>query len=274
MAFAQDILSGNVKLSRSVNCREHGRNLVWRCDMPSIPHIPGIYQICCTPTAQVYIGGTKNLYRRWIDHRKTLRNGVHINGLLQEAWNLYGEHSFVFHILEFVALDAIHAREQYWIDANDACNRSCGFNIAPQAGTSYGVVYSPEACEHVSIARSAPIDGFIAPDGTLTTITHMRSFCREHGLKSTSMYALALGKQVQHRGWRHRNATQPVGRGFKHEWRGFIDPHGTPVPPFRSLGEFCAIHGLNRTTMRKVYLGIQHAHRGWTCQRVRDDTPV
>lgn len=61
-----------------------------------IPRTSGVYQILCLPTGKVYVGSAVDLYGRWRDHRRYLRQGIHHNKYLQAAWDKYGEESFEF----------------------------------------------------------------------------------------------------------------------------------------------------------------------------------
>lgn len=76
----------------------------------------GVYQIWCNRTGSFYVGSSKFIYRRWTQHRTSLRrktsNCVH----LQNAWNAYGEECFRFSILEECGADELEQREQFYID--------------------------------------------------------------------------------------------------------------------------------------------------------------
>lgn len=56
----------------------------------------GVYEIAHLATGRRYIGSAKNFKKRWADHRKQLRRGVHHSRYLQHAWSKYGEEAFVF----------------------------------------------------------------------------------------------------------------------------------------------------------------------------------
>ena len=60
----------------------------------------GIYKITNTANGKVYIGSSVDVHGRFNCHRSDLRNNRHGNQHLQNAWNLYGENSFVFEIIE------------------------------------------------------------------------------------------------------------------------------------------------------------------------------
>ncbi len=74
----------------------------------------GIYIIRCLQEDYCYIGSSKDINRRWINHKTALKNERHVNSELQLAWDAYGDESFVFEILELTA-DIVN-REQHWIN--------------------------------------------------------------------------------------------------------------------------------------------------------------
>jgi len=64
------------------------------------PKSPGIYAIINQKTKRVYVGSTKNLYRRLIHHRHQLNTNTHGNPHLQNSFNKYGIENFRIKILE------------------------------------------------------------------------------------------------------------------------------------------------------------------------------
>ncbi len=54
----------------------------------------------------------------------------------------------------------------------------------------------------VSAAKAKTYPGFIAPDGTVyRDVVNLPTFCNEHGLSRTKMWAVAQGIQQHHHGW-------------------------------------------------------------------------
>lgn len=76
---------------------------------------PGIYCIYNKVNNKRYIGSSNNLSQRLWKHRAVLRHNHHENQHLQNAWNKYGEANFEYIILEKCDLDALLAREEYYI---------------------------------------------------------------------------------------------------------------------------------------------------------------
>lgn len=107
--------------------------------------VSGIYQIVNTQNGHKYIGSSKDTYKRWQGHRQQLLRNKHHSPYLQRAWNLYGETSFIFEIIEECAICELITREQYYIDTIKP-----EYNISPTASSRQGVRMTIEA-----IARMA-----------------------------------------------------------------------------------------------------------------------
>ena len=76
----------------------------------------GVYKILNNQNNKFYIGSSKNLSKRWTQHKSDLKNKTHINIILQRSWNKYGEDSFSFEIVEECHQDILLNREQHYID--------------------------------------------------------------------------------------------------------------------------------------------------------------
>lgn len=89
----------------------------------------GIYCIENTVNKKKYIGLSRDIYRRWLEHRSELNRGVHINQYLQSAWNIYGENTFEFYIVELCELNSLSDRERYYINAYNTLSHQNGYNL-------------------------------------------------------------------------------------------------------------------------------------------------
>lgn len=76
----------------------------------------GIYKIVNIENGKFYIGSSKDLNGRWIQHKSGLKNKKHINIILQRAWDKYGKDKFTFQIVEECDKSILLEREQFYID--------------------------------------------------------------------------------------------------------------------------------------------------------------
>lgn len=72
----------------------------------------GIYLISCIGTDKVYIGESLDLSARIVKHFSRLRNNKHINPILQNIFNKYGEDKFEVDILKYSNFDKFLSKEQ------------------------------------------------------------------------------------------------------------------------------------------------------------------
>jgi group I intron endonuclease len=97
----------------------------------------GIYRIKNKLNDKCYYGSSKNIEKRWKTHLNQLRDKKHINCILQNAWNKYGEDSFIFEIVEECELKNLFETEQKYID-------TCGdYNIGLKASGGDNISKNP-----------------------------------------------------------------------------------------------------------------------------------
>ena len=76
-----------------------------------------IYKIRNVVNQHYYIGSTVDSRKRFWEHRKDLRLGVHVCVRLQRAWNKHGEDCFKFEIVEQLSSrEELYPAEQKWLD--------------------------------------------------------------------------------------------------------------------------------------------------------------
>lgn len=73
----------------------------------------GIYKIINLVNNKVYIGQSKNVYRRAIYHRFELNHNRHQNPHLQYSWNKYGKENFKFEVIEYC--NNLTKKEKFYI---------------------------------------------------------------------------------------------------------------------------------------------------------------
>lgn len=105
-----------------------------------------IYTIRNTINNKIYVGSAVNYNSRKSVHKSRLKSNKHHSPKLQNAWNKYGENSFVFEILEEVNdVNNLISREQYYIDLLKPF-----YNCSPTAGNCLGKIVSQESKEKMS----------------------------------------------------------------------------------------------------------------------------
>lgn len=117
----------------------------------------GIYKITNIINKKFYIGSAVDFKRRKTKHLYTLKHDQGVNRILQNAWNKYGENSFMFELIEEV-LDKskLIEREQHYLDALKPV-----YNTCPKADSHLGAKYklknkrSAEHCKKISINAKA-----------------------------------------------------------------------------------------------------------------------
>ena len=93
----------------------------------------GIYKITNRKNGRFYIGSTKNLARRKLDHFERLREERHVNKYFQREFSHGNEEDFFFEIVERVAESDLIQRENYYLNLLFPYWPQ-GYNIADGAG--------------------------------------------------------------------------------------------------------------------------------------------
>jgi len=118
----------------------------------------GIYLIKNTVNNKVYVGSAVNISKRWEKHKHLLKEGKHHSCHLQSAWNIYGEQSFTFDIIEEVSNpEHLLAYEQVYLDYYKSYEDDKGYNICKVAGSRVGMKHSKETRSKMSEAQKGKI---------------------------------------------------------------------------------------------------------------------
>lgn len=89
----------------------------------------GIYTIQNKLDNKIYVGQSVNVYNRLIHHRKKLRANNHDNEHLQNAYNKYGEESFLFELLVECDDRFLNSEEAYWCNILNCYDNNYGYNL-------------------------------------------------------------------------------------------------------------------------------------------------
>jgi group I intron endonuclease len=82
-----------------------------------------------------YIGSARDCNTRYRQHTNALYDNKHVNSHFQRAWNKYGDHLFVFEIVEQCECENLITTEQRHINMYDFAQL---YKICPIAGNTYG----------------------------------------------------------------------------------------------------------------------------------------
>ena len=187
----------------------------------------GVYIIHNNKNGKIYIGSTVDIRKRWRTHKSLLCRDKHSNTHLQSAWNLYGEASFEFGVLEYLDdPEELHLAEQFWMDIyrlegkalyNYGLVARCPLlgrspseeTRQKQSRAMRGKVFSQEHRRKLSeadignIYSAKPYPAFIhcetgevIPPGINLSVV-----CRERNLHQGHMSAVKRGRLFQHKGW-------------------------------------------------------------------------
>jgi len=155
---------------------------------------------------------TRSMYKRWKEHIKYVRCGLHENSYFQNSYNKHGEDKFVFVVLEEISdLSLLNDRESYWIEKLDSMKEHKGWNL--REGGAHGV-YGKELRARVSAGiRSSEKSlqsryarrktyTLISPDDKPITFRGRRQFCKMYGIGMANLHRLLVGEVSYAKGWR------------------------------------------------------------------------
>ena len=92
--------------------------------------VQGVYKIENVNNGKKYIGSSKDIEKRFYQHKRSLENKTHHSVKLQRAWNVSkNKDIFLFDVVELVDdIDTLKDREQYYVDLYDAYHS--GYNCS------------------------------------------------------------------------------------------------------------------------------------------------
>lgn len=89
----------------------------------------GVYCIENTLNNRKYIGISRDIKRRWCEHRCELNNHTHVNPYLQSSWDKYGKENFKFYVVELCNEDILSERECFYIQLYKTLSHDGGYNL-------------------------------------------------------------------------------------------------------------------------------------------------
>lgn len=175
-----------------------------------------IYAIVNTDNGKVYIGSAVRPEKRWNEHRRKLRLGIHHSMHLQNAWDLHTEEKFMFHVLERVEdTTEIYEKEQVWLDCIKPYMRENGYNVSCNAKK---VMLGRQHSEAVKRAMSESRKGrksYVRSAETCEKISRANT-----GRKMPAAQVAAMG--IRMRGENNPNYGKPMSEEQKSKIRATI----------------------------------------------------
>lgn len=101
-----------------------------------------VYQIESNINKNIYIGSAVDMKRRAKEHLLKLKQGTHVNRILQNHVNKYGIEDLDFSVVEDCSKEELVSKEQYWIDKLNP-----KFNICKIAGSTLGIKWKEESVQ-------------------------------------------------------------------------------------------------------------------------------
>lgn len=198
----------------------------------------GIYIIRNNIDNRVYIGSSKNLYKRYLYHNEDLLRNKHNNIYLQRFYSKYGSDTLFFELMEYCDIDSLFEREQYYLDKYpkdikfNVCAKAIGgfekhstesklkmslqrkgvkrltpHSEAHKKNISNSLKNSETAKEFLKQLQQKRVKtySFINPSGDIVNVTNIKKFCEDNNLSDSKMIALQKHKRTIHKGWKALN---------------------------------------------------------------------
>lgn len=115
--------------------------------------IIGIYMIENIVTLDRYIGSSIDILRRCLAHRAGLRRGAHENRFLQNAWNKYGEESFLFGVVEHCVVHELLDVEREHVSLQGRYNISREIGLPPNRKGQRNSLEHREKCRIANLGK-------------------------------------------------------------------------------------------------------------------------
>jgi hypothetical protein len=166
----------------------------------------GIYAIENTKNGKLYVGSSVDVHKRWVQHKSSLRKGLHHSIALQRAWNKYGCDCFHFKVLEYC--DDLVGREQHYIDSLNSA-----YNVLPLAYRSSGRVMKKKSINKILRTKQCAMLSLDKEGGVLKRFISVQSAAKYYNISIS-----AIGHAIRYK------RLCKIGVGFTHERKGTYVP--------------------------------------------------
>ena len=158
-----------------------------------------IYKITNTKNNKVYIGKTekKDPKRRWRDHVLALKQNKHHNLHLQNAWNKYGEESFIHEIITKCCIGLITSLEKYYINKYNSTNFQTGYNKTMGGEGLYGFKHTQETKNKIGLKNLGNTNGKYGKGKKLSIETRIKISKAQSGRKLSETWSQNISNSLK-----------------------------------------------------------------------------
>lgn len=243
----------------------------------------GIYKLTHIPTNKFYIGGTRNLHKRFATHKSHFKHGTN-HKQIQDLYDITKDiNDWKIEMVKTCMVRNLNRLETQYLK-QCIIDPNC-LNVRKEAtGGRRNLKTNKEGRERlaVSLLGKNTTEGilrpnnltFISPSGKeYQNVISVNRFAKDHNLYQVGMNALANGKLASYAGWTRKNSILPTAANVIEYWSrermlqhypeySIIGPDGTEYKTF-VLYHFELEHNCKViTTAFQTTAGVKSSTRG------------
>lgn len=164
----------------------------------------GIYKILNIVNGKFYIGSSYNIYDRFLDHKRDLRNNKHHCVALQRAYNKYGKDSFMYIKIEYCNVHDLIRREQFYIDMFNP-----EYNSSRRAGSCLGYKFGKQTKEtrllkSKNSSRKRKVDIYTIDGDYIETCNSLTEATIKTGVSQIHIRLICIGERFSRNNYRFK----------------------------------------------------------------------
>ena len=190
----------------------------------------------------IYVGQTRNIEKRFRQHKSMLFAKKHHNRFMQNLHNKYSIDSFEFFLLDILVTDNqndVDKLEEYYISVYRRALFNI-INICNVSANSNGVKRSDATKKRCSDAKK---DHWSRLDYREQTTKRLKQYHNNSDNKNR-MVEKRVKNQI-------------------YKYKGLIDPNGVVYENIKNYSAFCRDNNINQGAIYQVLKGNIPAHKGW-----------
>lgn len=133
------VLIGNIKEKKMLD-----EVIVSIKQKEKLPKESGIYGIRNLVNGKIYVGSSKNIYKRTYEHIRLLKKEKHTNTYLQKSYSKYGAYNFIIFVIEICDTDNLLQKEDFYINQYNSKDREFGYNLMGINPDDFGYIHTEE----------------------------------------------------------------------------------------------------------------------------------